>query len=90
MRSGTRHSYGAVTIVVAAGDPGPPRLGIVAGKKVGTAVERNRARRRIKAAAERVPLRAGHDFVVLAGPDTVKAPFAALVSALTDANQVGP
>jgi ribonuclease P protein component len=61
------------------------RVGFTASRKVGIAVERNRARRRLRAAMDRVmPLHAaeGHDYVLVARAGTIRRPFAALVSDL--------
>lgn len=68
-------------------DPGEPpvRVGYTASKKVGGAVERNRARRRLRAAvAEVLAANAapGHDFVLVARQETVHRPWAALKSDL--------
>jgi ribonuclease P protein component len=57
------------------------RVGFTASKKVGNAVMRNRARRRLRAAVDLVlrPLAApGHDFVVIARGDTANRDFIAL------------
>ena len=69
------------------------RVGFTASKKVGIAVARNRARRRLRAAADRVigghgaP---GHDFVLIARTATLTRPFADLVGDLEVAlKQVG-
>ncbi|HXY99794.1 MAG TPA: ribonuclease P protein component [Stellaceae bacterium] len=67
------------------GERGQPRVGFTASRKVGIAVERNRARRRLRAAVDRVmPLHAaeGHDYVLVARAGTVRRPFAALVGDL--------
>jgi ribonuclease P protein component len=68
--------------------PGPyPRIGFTASKKVGNAVARNRARRRLKAAVKDVlSLRAGEemDYVVIARAATVERPYAALLKDLRD------
>ena len=64
------------------------RVGFTASRKVGIAVERNRARRRLKAAvAEVMPLHAalGHDYVLIARAATATRPFAALVGDLETA-----
>jgi ribonuclease P protein component len=60
--------------------PGP-RVGFTASRKVGNAVERNRARRRLRAAVrEVIPLHAapGHDYVVIARAATLERPYDAL------------
>ncbi|WP_395019757.1 ribonuclease P protein component [Dongia sp.] len=54
------------------------RIGFTASRKVGNAVKRNRARRRLKAlAAEMIPHGAnpGLDLVLIARPATVDRPF---------------
>lgn len=59
----------------------PIRLGFTASRKVGNAVARNRARRRLKAvAAELVPAHArpGLDLVLIARPATADCPYDAL------------
>jgi len=64
------------------------RVGFTVSRKVGNAVARNRARRRLRAAAERVmPLHAkvGHDFVLIGRAATLKRPFVALVADLETA-----
>jgi ribonuclease P protein component len=76
------------------GEPGAIlRVGFTASRKVGIAVERNRARRRLRAAMDRVmPLHAveGHDYVLVARAETIRRPFAALLSDLEAAlKQVG-
>lgn len=61
---------------MASGSPGPPRVGVVAGKKrLGGAVQRNRAKRRLREALVGVPLRDGHDYVVIASSTVLTAPF---------------
>jgi ribonuclease P protein component len=54
------------------GDDDEPRLGVSVGRKVGGAVERNRVKRLLReafwASADTLP--DGHDFVVVARPDT--------------------
>jgi ribonuclease P protein component len=67
------------------GDQEPLRVGFTASRKVGGAVVRNRARRRLKAAAEEVLAqrgRLGHDYVLIARSETVRRPFALLLDDL--------
>jgi len=50
------------------GDDGPARVGFTVSKKVGTAVERNRVRRRLREAVRRSAsrhMRRGHDYVIV-------------------------
>lgn len=61
------------------------RIGYTVSRKVGGAVERNRARRRLRAAAENVMAhhaRPGHDFVLIGRRATLKRAFPALVGDL--------
>ncbi len=65
-----------------------PRIGFTASRKVGIAVLRNRARRRLRAAVDQVmPLHAvpGNDYVVIARGETVTRPFQALLGDLETA-----
>jgi len=58
-----------------------PRVGFTASRKVGNAVRRNRARRRLRSAVgEVMPLHAaaGYDYVVIARAATIERPFGAL------------
>lgn len=62
------------------------RVGFTASRKVGNAVARNRARRRLRAAAAQVlPDHAamGHDYVVIARLETLERPFDDLLGDLT-------
>jgi ribonuclease P protein component len=64
------------------------RVGFTVTRKVGGAVVRNRARRRLRAAAEAVMSRhaaAGHDYVVIGRAGTLRRPFPALVGDLETA-----
>jgi ribonuclease P protein component len=61
------------------------RVGYTASRKVGIAVERNRARRRLRAAVAQVMAlnaQPGRDYVLIARAGTAKRPFAALVGDL--------
>jgi ribonuclease P protein component len=62
----------------------PVRVGFTASRKVGNAVARNRARRRLRAVAREVLDHAepGNDFVLIARPATVDREYQALVADL--------
>lgn len=53
---------------------GPPRLGLLVAKNCGTAVQRNRIKRRLRAAAENVELQPGIDYVIIATDKVAHAP----------------
>ena len=59
-------------------DAGPARATVVAGRKVGNAVARNRAKRRLRAALAQTPAPGGVDLVIVARPPAGTDPFAAL------------
>lgn len=87
-RSGTRTRRGGITVFEADGHHDRAEVGIVAGRSVGGAVRRNRAKRRLREAARRVPLRGGRAYVIVASPRVPDVSFDDLVGWLADA--VGP
>lgn len=88
---GIRRVEGAITLETCPTPEPLPRMvrvGFTASKKVGNAVVRNRAKRRLRAAASQLlPLlgRDGHDYVLVARGTTVARPFPALLSDITTA-----
>ena len=68
--------------------PETVRVGFTASRKIGNAVKRNRARRRLRATVIKVmPLHAapGYDYVVIARAGTAETPFDTLVCDLESA-----
>lgn len=88
-RVGTRRRVGGITVFAAVGESGPPRVAIVAGRAVGNAVRRNRAKRRLREALRQVSLREGRDYVVIASSAVVTAPFEAVVASARAAMMEG-
>jgi ribonuclease P protein component len=92
---GVRRVWPSVTLEVCAtpplwDKPGRLRVGFTATKKLGIAVVRNRAKRRLKAAAARLlPLYglAGNDYVLVARQETLSRPFEGLLADLASALQ---
>ncbi|MDQ6869927.1 MAG: ribonuclease P protein component [Pseudomonadota bacterium] len=87
--SGDPNTYGAGTRTDQTGNPldvlscrgAAPRFGFTVTKQSGGAVQRNRIRRRLKEALRLLnplPARPGHDYVILARPETLGMPFLAL------------
>ncbi|WP_158811146.1 ribonuclease P protein component [Beijerinckia sp. L45] len=64
------------------------RVGFTVTKKVGGSVVRNRARRRLREAlrlSDGLPVRSGHDYVVIARLEAIRLPFSTLQTDLTRA-----
>ncbi len=74
-RVGTRVRRGGLVLIAAPIAPGRPEVGIVAGRKVGKAVRRNRAKRRLRAAMERIEMPENTAFIVIATADVADAAF---------------
>lgn len=70
-------------------EAGPPwRYGVTASRKVGGAVVRNRAKRRLRVLAETLLpelARPGYDFVLIARPESATRPYELLISDLKTA-----
>ena len=61
-------------------DEGPARVGFTVSRKVGTAVERNRVRRRLREIARRsAALYPGHDYVLVGRRAALGFPFGRLI-----------
>jgi ribonuclease P protein component len=90
---GVRRVVGAVTLEACrtpedAATPDAVRVGFTASRKIGNAVTRNRAKRRLRAVASRLlPLlgRGGHDYVLVARATTGTRAFDALLADVTAA-----
>lgn len=64
-------------------DEGPARVGITVSRKVGSAVERNRVRRRLREMVRKASadvMKSGHDYVLVARRAALSDPFERLIS----------
>ncbi len=66
---------------------GATQVGIVAGKKLGGAVTRNRVKRRLRAAIRQADLPPETDYVILPSGEVETIPFADLVEAISRASR---
>jgi ribonuclease P protein component len=84
VRAATPGLRGDLVILYVATSEGPPRAGFVTGRKLGGAVQRNRARRLLREAWRAlVPrMRGSHDVVVVARPSIEGAKAQAVKSDL--------
>jgi len=88
---GIRRVAGALTLELAPSPAGKAdgfRVGFTASRKIGNAVARNRAKRRLRAAAAaRLPLlaRPGHDYVLVARASVLTRDFPLLLEDLAQA-----
>lgn len=76
-RRGKSYVTGTLVMYVSKNRLGRNRLGITAGKKVGCAVRRNKAKRRIRESFRlfQTQLEQGYDFCIVARSRTVEAPY---------------
>jgi ribonuclease P protein component len=83
-RTGKSYAHPLLVLVAARSDAPSKRLAVTAGLRVGGAVERNRARRRIREAARPLVdgMPEGWDLLLIARSGAVKAPFGELAGAV--------
>jgi ribonuclease P protein component len=60
-------------------------VGLVVGRRVGNAVDRNRAKRRLRHALIEISLEQGMDYVIIADREVLDTPFESLVERLSSA-----
>jgi ribonuclease P protein component len=88
LRHGRRHRAGPLTVSWVGGDPTePPRVAYTIGRRVGSAVVRNRVRRRLRMVIrEAAPmLHPGAYYLIGVGPDAAGLPYHSLRTTLLKA-----
>jgi ribonuclease P protein component len=89
--AGARCRYVAPAFVLQSGPRGAPGeigIGFTASRRIGNAVARNRARRRLRAAVDAIlpgAAKPGYDYVLVARPAILTCPFNLVVSDLASA-----
>jgi ribonuclease P protein component len=87
-RNGVRRRTGGIVVIEAPGVSGPPRVAVTAGRELGGAVRRNRAKRLLREAAAIAPIRHGRDYVLIATPAVLDAGFEELAGWVRSAVEV--
>lgn len=83
MQHGRRIRHQLLTLGVRPNGLPHNRFGFAIGKRVGTAVVRNKVRRRLREILRATPLTTGHDLVLSSGLPSATASFEQLRSAVT-------
>lgn len=85
-RSGRSYAHPLLLLVALRNNDQSLRIGITAGKSVGGAVQRNRAKRRLRAAAHGMQptLNLGWDLILIARPALLTAEYPQIQAALRD------
>ena len=83
-REGKSYAHPLVVLVVAPNQVGRVRVGVAAGKRIGNAVRRNRAKRRLREIMRPLLpyIRPGYDLMLIARPPMNEAEFARIRSAV--------
>ncbi|MGH8923901.1 MAG: ribonuclease P protein component [Acidimicrobiia bacterium] len=77
--TGRRRRAGGLLVVRSPGQPDQIHIGLVAGKRIGNAVQRNRIRRRLRAAIGDAEVPAGYDYVLIPESEVGEATYSRLV-----------
>ncbi len=83
-RTGRSYAHPFLVLVAAPNNLEHSRFGFTAGRSVGGAVQRNRAKRRMRAALQQYvsELRPGWDTILIARPEIINASWVPLIQAL--------
>jgi len=85
-RSGKSYAHPLLVLIVLASTDSGVRVGVAAGRSVGSAVERNRAKRRLRACMDGLlpRLTPGWDIILLARKPIVSAKFDSIQAAVSE------
>lgn len=78
---------GGVTVVSLQAPEPVVRIGLVAGRRLGSAVTRNRIKRRVRHACRHVEFSPGWDHVVIPTSEVARAPFPTLIGWISRATE---
>lgn len=87
LSDGIRRRAGGLVVVSSPGRAEPPRVGLAVSKSCGSAVTRNRIKRRLRSAAGSIELQSGMDYVIIASPQVAAVSFDRLTGWLEQAVQ---
>jgi ribonuclease P protein component len=79
LAEGRRYRCESIVLVRSLGRDGSPRLGLVVAKSAGSAVIRNRIKRRLRHACRRLRFEPGTDYVIIASRPVAHVPYPKLV-----------
>ena len=85
LANGTRCRRGGVTVVANPASDSETRLGLVVGRSVGTAVLRNRVKRRLRSASNDIQWEQGMEYVIMADRKTGQVAYQVLADWLRGA-----
>ncbi len=81
-RTGKSYAHPLVLLIASPSTGEQPRYGVTASRKIGNAVRRNRAKRRMRAALQDFDLNPGLDLILVARPGLDEAPWKELIKAI--------
>ena len=81
-RTGKSYAHPLVLLIASPSVDEQPKYGVTASRAIGSAVKRNRAKRRMRAALKKFELASGWDLILVARPGLDEAPWDELLGAI--------